>query len=71
MHEAPITIALDGCARELRHGTTLAELIAGLAQSPDSIATAVDGVFVGRGERATHVLREGSCVLLFRPIAGG
>jgi sulfur carrier protein len=49
----------------------LAELVAGLGHTPEQVGTAVNGVFVPRPSRATHVLQPGDAVLLFQPIVGG
>jgi len=66
-----ITIQLDGQPRELPNGCTLAALVDALGHASHGIATAVDGLFVPRGQRAEVTLREGAAVLLFQPIVGG
>jgi sulfur carrier protein len=68
---APITIALDGKAREVAAGTTLAALVAGLGFAPAAVATAVNGRFVARGLRDELALQAGDSVLMFQPITGG
>jgi sulfur carrier protein len=66
-----ITIQLDGRPHQLHDACTLAALIDALGHAPHGIATAVDGLFVPRGQRAEIMLREGAAVLLFQPIVGG
>lgn len=68
---AAITVWLDGAARCLPPGTTLAALIEQLGHAPDAVASAVNGDFVARGQRRARVLAEGDAVLLFQPIVGG
>jgi len=38
---------------------------------PEAVATAINGDFVPRSERAARVLREGDAVMCFQPITGG
>jgi sulfur carrier protein len=64
-------ITLNGEPRQLHDGATLADLIASLAQSPQSLATAVNGEFVARDARAQCPLRDGDAVFTFQPITGG
>ncbi|WP_077038275.1 sulfur carrier protein ThiS [Pelomonas sp. KK5] len=66
-----MNIEIDGQARAVPEGTTLAALLETLGQAPNDAATAVNGAFVARGARATHLLQDGDAVLLFRPITGG
>ena len=66
-----ITLRLDGRSHPMPFGSTLAELVSALGHAPQAIATAVDGLFVPRSERAAQVLRDDQCVLLFQPIVGG
>ena len=65
------TITLNGEARHLHDGATLADLIAALEQSPQALATAVNGEFIPRDARAQHPLRDGDAVFTFQPITGG
>ena len=64
-------ITLNGEARTVADGETLADLVAALGQPPQSLATAVNGEFVARAARATTQLREGDAVFTFQPITGG
>jgi sulfur carrier protein len=65
------TITLNGEARQLQDGTTLADLIAALDQPPQALATAVNGEFVPRDTRGQRQLRDGDAVFTFQPITGG
>lgn len=65
------TITLNGERRELPEGSTLAQLVAAIAESPAAVATAVNQQFVPRGAREACVLRDGDEVLTFQPITGG
>jgi sulfur carrier protein len=64
-------ITLNGEPRSVEEATTLADLVASLGQPPAALATAVNGDFVPRAERATVTLRDGDAVFTFQPITGG
>jgi sulfur carrier protein len=66
-----VTLQLDGQAHAVPRGTTLTELVASLGHAANSVGTAVNGVFVARGQRGNRVLKQDDAVLLFRPIVGG
>ena len=66
-----VTIQVDGHARDVAPGTTLAQLVEQLGHAPQGVSTAVNGEFVARGQRAQRTLGEGDAVLLFQPIVGG
>jgi sulfur carrier protein len=66
-----IAVLLDGDARQIPVGTTLAVLVAELGYAPAAVGTAVNGRFVARGGRETLELMAGDSILLFQPIAGG
>jgi sulfur carrier protein len=66
-----LAIRLDGKAHTVPAGSTLAALVQSLGHAPDAVATAVNGDFVPRGQRATQLLRADDAVLLFQPITGG
>lgn len=70
-----ITIRTDQGTLSLPTDSTLADavqqLLAAQGKADDSVATAVNGKFVARGERARHRLRDGDTVLCFSPITGG
>lgn len=64
-------VTLNGQARSVDSGATLADLIASLDQMPQALATAVNGEFVPREVRAQMPLREGDAIFTFQPITGG
>ena len=66
-----IALTLDGKPHSVAAGITLAALVESLGHAPNKVSTAVNGMFVPRGLRATHLLQEGDAVLLFQPIVGG
>jgi sulfur carrier protein len=64
-------ITLNGEPRELPEGSSLADLVAQIADSPLALATAVNSEFVARQARTECLLREGDEVFTFQPITGG
>ena len=66
-----IALYLDDQPLQLPAGTTLATLLERQQLAPDSVATALNGLFVPREARASTVLGHGDQVLLFKPIVGG
>lgn len=66
-----VQIVLDGQAHALAAGTTLAALVDALGHAATAVGTAVNGVFVARGNRHDYVLHEGDAVVLFQAITGG
>ena len=66
-----IGLTLDGKPSSVPAGTTLAALVASLGHAPNKVSTAVNGLFVPRGQREACILQEGDAVLLFQPIVGG
>jgi sulfur carrier protein len=68
---AMLTVQANGEPCRVPRGASVADLLAQLGHAPESIATAVNGEFVARGLRASHVLAEGDQVQCFRPIVGG
>ena len=66
-----ITILLHDTPREVAEGCTLLALLEQLGHAPQSVATAVNGRFVARTQRAAWVLQPSDAVLLFQPIVGG
>ena len=66
-----IGLTLDGKPSSVPAGTTLAALVASLGHAPNKVSTAVNGLFVPRGQREACMLQEGDAVLLFQPIVGG
>ena len=66
-----VALTLDGKPHTAPAGTTLAALVAALDHAPAKVSTAVNGLFVPRGQRQECVLQDGDAVLLFQPIVGG
>jgi sulfur carrier protein len=66
-----LDIIVNGQAHTLAASDTLAVLIGRLGHAPESVATALNGEFVARGERAARVLRSGDKVTCFQAITGG
>jgi sulfur carrier protein len=73
MNDTPslITIRLDDRPQQVPVGSTLAALLDTLGHAPQAVATAVNGRFVPRTQRAAQVLQPADAVLLFQPITGG
>jgi sulfur carrier protein len=68
---AMTTITVNGEPHQLHAGDTLADLLLQLGHAPDSVATAVNGAFVPRGDRAAQALHPGDQITCFQPIVGG
>ncbi len=66
-----IPITVNGQTREMPEGSTLADLVAQLADTPQALATAVNQEFVARDARAARLLQAGDQVFTFQPITGG
>ena len=66
-----IPITVNGQPREVPAGSSLADLVVQLADSPQALATAVNQEFVARDARAARVLQAGDQVYTFQPITGG
>lgn len=49
----------------------VALLLQDSGKDPSCVATAVNGQFVARTDRASHILADGDTVLCFSPITGG
>jgi sulfur carrier protein len=49
----------------------VAALLSQIGRAPESVAVAVDAVFVPRALRDAHVLRGGEQITCFQPIVGG
>ena len=68
-----ITVVVNG-APETATAPTLQAWVEALGVRgvlPTALATAVNGTFVLRSQRAQTALREGDTILTFQPIAGG
>lgn len=66
-----ITIHFDEKTLQVPAGTTLAALLEAQRRTPESVATALNGLFVPREARPGTVLGHGDQILLFKPIVGG
>jgi sulfur carrier protein len=70
-----LTIQTDQGSLSLPAGSTLEDaiehLLQGRQQQASTVATAVNGEFVGRDERSRYALKDGDTVLCFAPITGG
>ena len=66
-----LNILVNGQAYTFVACSTLANLISELGHAPDGIATALNGEFVARSQRAACVLRDGDSVACFQAIVGG
>jgi sulfur carrier protein len=71
MNQETVEVSVGGQPHAVPVGSTLAALVAALGHRPDTVATAVNGVFVPRAARAARVLAPGDSVLLFQRIVGG
>lgn len=69
-----ITVHTDSGPHTLPVGSTVADLMERLALDAPHLAgcaTAVNGEFVSRPQRAAHRLNDGDTLLCFAPITGG
>ena len=65
-------VTVNGQPQPLAAGpVSLAELLDRLGHDAASLATAVNGEFVPRAQRAGRLLRPGDQVTCFQPIVGG
>ena len=64
-------VSLDGKPHSVPAGSTLSDLVAALGHAPNKVTSAVNGLFVARGQRDACRLQPGDAVLLFQPIEGG
>lgn len=65
-----VTIVVNGTP-ETTTVRTLQDWVQAQAVLPNALATAVNGSFVPRTQRAQCVLAEGDAILTFQPIQGG
>lgn len=64
-------VFINGTATPCESGCTLAQLLDRLGMPADQCATAINGVFVPRDQRANSLLNENDHVMTFEPITGG
>ena len=63
-------IHLNGASLDTEHND-LAALVAALGHEADKVATAIDGLFVARSDRAQTPLLEGCAIEILAPMEGG
>ncbi|HVS10169.1 MAG TPA: sulfur carrier protein ThiS [Planctomycetota bacterium] len=66
-----VEITLNGVARDVREGTTLADLVDGLALPPEQVAVELNRALVRQGERESRRLEPGDQVELVTLVGGG
>lgn len=54
-----------------REGLTVASLLAEQGRAPESVATALNGAFLPRGQREATLIQPGDELTLIQPITGG
>ena len=64
-------VQVNGVARQLAEGTTVAALLADLALPKDGVAVAINRDVVPRGEHAERVIAAGDRVEIIRAVGGG
>ncbi len=64
-------VFLNGTATPCESGCTLAQLLDRCNIAATQCATAINGVFVARDQRALTVLNDNDQVMTFEPITGG
>ena len=66
-----ILITVNGEQQSVPSGTSLAAVITNAQLAAEAVATAVNGEFVPRNNRATRELLAGDAVFTFQAITGG
>lgn len=66
----PLSVCVNGEAHATT-ATTLHDWVLAQGSTPESLATALNGQFVPRSQRATTALRAGDHIQTFQPITGG
>lgn len=67
----PLLITVNGESQSIPLGTSLADIIAHAQLAAEAVATAVNGEFVPRNDRASRELLDGDAVFTFQAITGG
>ena len=70
-HMKHILITVNGESQSIPLGTSLAAVIANAQLAAEAVATAVNGEFVARNDRASRELLAGDAVFTFQAITGG
>lgn len=72
MSQAPSAIAIQvNGEAQTTTAATLHDWVLAQDAAPESLATAVNGQFIPRTQRASTALRAGDHILTFQPITGG
>jgi sulfur carrier protein len=66
-----VRVTLNGNHATCSPGCTLAQLLQHHGHAPDSVATAINAVFVPRQSRETTLLQAGDDVAVIQAIVGG
>jgi sulfur carrier protein len=66
-----MNVTVNGTARDLADGTTLAEVVADLTSAPSGVAVAVNDTVVPRGDWARTVLADRDRVEVLTAVQGG
>lgn len=67
----PSHIHVNGQAQRFTPGLTVASLLQQRGLGPQAVATALNGIFVPRDQRALTPLRPGDALSIFEAIVGG
>lgn len=62
---------LNGQPRPWSPGLSVADLVQAQDQTPEAVATALNGTFVARAARTATLLQPGDQLTLFQAIVGG
>lgn len=66
-----IVITVNGEPLEIASTATLADVLQAKSLDEQTHATAVNGLFVARAQRSSHVLQAGDAITCFQAIVGG
>lgn len=64
-------IFVNGESMHIEDGSSLADVISQLKLTAEQCATAVNGQFISRNERASRLLFADDHIMTFEPITGG
>jgi sulfur carrier protein len=71
LSSAGVSVTVNGTARDVVIGVTLAELVAEIAAEPRGVAAAVNDAVVPRSEWAARVIAEHDRVEILTAVQGG
>ena len=66
-----MTVVVNGEPREVRAGTTVADVVRSLTDAERGVAVALDGEVVPRSEWETTLLADGRRIEVLRAVQGG